>query len=405
MPGIVALAIAYVLSQFYRSFLAVLTPMLTEDLGASKTDLSMASGLWFVAFALMQFFVGVSLDRYGPRRTASLMLGICAGGGAVLFTVATAPWMMIVAMALIGIGCSPILMSAMFIFAKTFRPNLFAVAASWIMAVGMAGNVIGASPMAAAAEVFGWRGVMAALALITVACAFVLYLVVRDPPQEDGAAVSSGIAGYLEIARLSVLWPILPFLLLNNVISAGIRGLWSGPYLVDVHGADPITIGNVTLFMALAMVAGSLIYGPLDNVFRTRKWVVFFGNLFGIAACTFLAFRPQADIATVTVAFVVIGVAGGSFGVLMAHARSFFPSHLIGRGVTAMNFFGIGGVGLMQLATGAVVTSSTVPDDPTHAYGALFSFYAIAVGLALAIYLFSRDARPDRPQSRPTVAP
>jgi hypothetical protein len=42
MAGIAALAIAYVLSQFYRSFLAVLTPVLTAELGATKTDLSLA---------------------------------------------------------------------------------------------------------------------------------------------------------------------------------------------------------------------------------------------------------------------------------------------------------------------------------------------------------------------------
>ncbi|MFN3845299.1 MAG: MFS transporter, partial [Paracoccaceae bacterium] len=50
--GIAALVAAYVLSQFYRAFLAVLTPVLQSDLGASASDLAAASGLWFLAFAL-----------------------------------------------------------------------------------------------------------------------------------------------------------------------------------------------------------------------------------------------------------------------------------------------------------------------------------------------------------------
>jgi hypothetical protein len=41
MAGIATLAIAYVLSQFYRSFLAVLTPALTAELGATKAQLSL----------------------------------------------------------------------------------------------------------------------------------------------------------------------------------------------------------------------------------------------------------------------------------------------------------------------------------------------------------------------------
>ena len=107
MAGIAALALAYVLSQFYRSFLAVLAPALIQDLGATKADLSEASGAWFIAFALMQFFVGVSLDRFGPRLTAAVMLGVAGGGGALLFAAATAPWMITLAMVLIGIGCAP----------------------------------------------------------------------------------------------------------------------------------------------------------------------------------------------------------------------------------------------------------------------------------------------------------
>jgi len=45
--GIAALVLAYVLSQFYRSFLAVLTKILEADLGAGALDLSRASGAWY----------------------------------------------------------------------------------------------------------------------------------------------------------------------------------------------------------------------------------------------------------------------------------------------------------------------------------------------------------------------
>ena len=98
MAGIAALAVGYVLSQFYRSFMAVLTPALTAELGMTKAQLSVASGAWFIAFSLAQFVIGVSLDRYGPRRTASIMLAIGGAGGALLFSLATAPWMVIAAM-------------------------------------------------------------------------------------------------------------------------------------------------------------------------------------------------------------------------------------------------------------------------------------------------------------------
>jgi MFS family permease len=148
MAGLTALVVGYMLSQFYRAFLAVLSPSLIADLGATKADLSIASGAWFMAFALSQLFVGVWLDRYGPKRTTGLLLGICGGGGALLFAIATQPWMITLAMVLIGVGCAPILMAAMFIFAHTWPPARLAVLVSSTMGIGSLGNIIGASPLA-----------------------------------------------------------------------------------------------------------------------------------------------------------------------------------------------------------------------------------------------------------------
>ena len=394
MPGLAALAIAYVLSQFYRSFLAVLTPALIDELGATKAELSLASGAWFVAFALSQFVIGVSLDRYGPKRTAAVLLALGGGGGAFLFAMAAEPWAVTAAMTLIGIGCAPVLMASVFIFARTYSPARLAILISWMIGFGSLGNVVGASPLAAAAEAFGWRPVMAGLGLVTLATAAAILLFVNDPERHDGEQGDNGFAGYLELLKLRALWPILPLVGLNYAAAAGIRGLWAGPYLADVYGADALLIGQVTLFMALAMVAGNFIYGPLDNILGTRKWIAVVGNAIGLGALVWLALNPGAGLLADSVVFAVIGVCGASYGLLMAHARHFFPPHLIGRGVTLMNFFSIGGVAAMQFATGAVVTAGSVPGQPQAAYSSLFWFYAAMLGLSLLIYLAARDAKP-----------
>lgn len=399
MAGLAALAIAYVLSQFYRSFMAVLTPFLIDELGATKGDLSAASGAYFIAFAVSQFAIGVCLDRYGPKRTAAVLLALGGGGGALLFAGATQPWMVIAAMTLIGIGCAPVLMAAAFIFARMYSPARLAILVSWLVGFGSLGNVIGASPLAAAAEAFGWRIVMLALGGVTVVTALAVLLLLRDPERHDSDQLDSGFGAYIELLRLKVLWPILPIMALHSVAAVGIRGLWAGPYLADVYGADALMIGQVTLFMALAMVAGAFIYGPLDALFGTRKWVAFFGNLIGLVAVAVLAFYPHTDVFATTALFVIIGVTGAGYGLLMAHGRAYLPPHLTGRGMTLLNFFSIGGVGVMQFATGGVVTASTVPGDPVIAYEALFWFYVIMQGLGLIIYLLARDAKPEKRSS------
>ena len=397
MAGIAAMAIAYVLSQFFRSFMAVLTPALIADLGATKGDLSIASGAWFAAFALMQFVVGTSLDRYGPKRTAALISGIGCGGGALVFAAATKPWMVTLGMALIGAGCAPVLMAGMFIFARSFRPARLAVLTSWFIAFGSLGNVAGTTPLARAAEAHGWRPVVLVIGVVSIIVAIAIQLIVKDPPMaETGPRRGNGFAGYIEVARLRRLWPIIPLVGMNYAPMIGILGLWAGPFLTDVHGADALAIGRVTFFMALAVILGNFLYGPLDTLFGTRKWVAFFGNLGSALVLAWLAIWPQQGIAAITVALCLIAVFGTSFALLMAHARAFIPAHLTGRGITLLNFFSIGGVGVAQFLSGWVVESLARPDQPALAYSALFAFYAVLVVVALLIYLRMPDAPPER---------
>jgi hypothetical protein len=128
--GLVFLVAGYVLSQFYRAFLAVLTPILGAEIGATPGDLAVSSGIWFLIFAVMQVPVGEALDRIGPRLTASVLLGLGGGGGALVFALAGGPWAVHVAMALIGIGCSPVLMASYYIFARQFPAAQFATLAA-----------------------------------------------------------------------------------------------------------------------------------------------------------------------------------------------------------------------------------------------------------------------------------
>ena len=67
MIGLAALAFAYLLSQFYRTAIAVIARMVAADLNLDQAQLGALSSAWFIAFAAMQIPVGVLLDRYGPQ--------------------------------------------------------------------------------------------------------------------------------------------------------------------------------------------------------------------------------------------------------------------------------------------------------------------------------------------------
>ena len=180
--GIAALILAYVLSQFYRAFLAVMAPVLKADLGVSAADLASASGWWFLAFAAMQVPIGSLLDRIGPRLTTGALMAVGAVG-ALVFAKAAGALQLKLAMALIGIGCAPVLMASYFIFARQFSPAVFGTLAGLTIGIGSLGNVASALPLSAAVADFGWRETMLGLAAITGAVALVILVLVRDPPR------------------------------------------------------------------------------------------------------------------------------------------------------------------------------------------------------------------------------
>ena len=388
MPvAIAALMLGYVFSQFYRAFLAVLTPVLATDLGATPESLASASGWWFLAFAVMQLPVGWALDRIGPRRTASGLLLVAAAGAAV-FAMATGPVAVIWAMALIGAGCSAILMAGYYIFARQFSPAVFGTLAAVMVGVGSLGNLAASLPLSAAVAAFGWRGTLWVLAAVTALAALAIFALVRDPARVEGGAKGS----LLDLLKMPALWPVLIMMAAAYPPGAGLRGLWAGPWQADVFGADAATIGQVTLIMGLAMVAGTFAYGPLERVLGTRKWLNFGGNALALACLLGLMARVDQP-GWLTVALLAgVGFFGSSFPMVMAHGRAFLPPHLIGRGVTLINLFGIGAAGVMQLVTGRVYAA--VPADPVQApYEAVFLTYVVLVAVGLTVYLFSRDRR------------
>ena len=385
--GLILLCLAYVLSQFFRAFLAVLSSVLNRDLGAGPEDLAFASGLWFLSFALMQLPVGWALDRVGPRRTAALLLLVGGGGGAALFALATTPFHISMAMLLIGIGCSPVLMASYYIFAREYPAARFATLAALMLGVGSLGNLVASYPTALAAELIGWRGTLGLLAVASVVIAVGIYFTVRDPAPVDRSQKGS----LLDLLKMPVMWAILPLMFVNYAPSGGLRGLWIGPYLSDVFGLTTAQIGQATLLMGAAMIAGTFCYGPLDRILGTRKWVVFFGNLGGAIAMFALVMWIDTSVALSLALIAAVGFFGGSFPVIMAHGRSFVPPHLVGRGVTLMNLFGIGGVGVMQVVSGRIHESLS-GGAVTAPYVAIFGFLGGALLIGLAIYAFSRDS-------------
>jgi predicted MFS family arabinose efflux permease len=388
-----AAAFGYLLSQFYRSFLTVIVEQLMRDLAIGPKEFGALGSAWFFAFSLSQFPVGMALDRLGPRRTIAGMM-VFAVIGAFLFASAQTHTVAVMGMALIGVGCAPVLMGTLYFFAKTEAPARFAALGSVFLACGLIGSLVAATPLAVLVNAVGWRDAIRIVAVFTALVAAINFLVFRDPHSEPAPEGGSLFGDLVALMRLPAFWPILA---MSFAISGPVfteRSLWVGPFFGEVHGLDFIARGNAVLALAVAMTISAIVTGPIASLINNPKRVVLVANL--LCGLTFLALAllPAQSLTTALALVVMAGLFGVSYAVLIAHGRLFMPGHVIGRGITFINFVSIGGTGVTQLASGYAVDGMKKAGlAPAQVYGNLHLAFGIFLLAAVAVYVFA-PARP-----------
>lgn len=388
----ISLLSAYILSQFFRVFLSVIAIDLTRELGLNAADLGAVSAIWFATFALAQFPVGFLLDRFGPRRTVGGLLMVAVLGG-VWFALARSYTDCLFGMALIGIGCSPVLMGSLFVFGRSYPAERFAMMASLMIGLGSFGNLISSSPLAWGVAHVGWRWSLGFIVLLTGLSATFILTMLKDPPVIASSEPSSGLwQGLCRIIGIKGLWPLMPLTLISYAVIVATRSLWITPFFRDVHGSDLQELGLVALMMSVTMTIGALAYGPIERWSGSPRRTTLWGSFItAISFITMGVLGPESFV-TSLVCLGIAGAAGLTYGILMSHAKLFIPAEVLGRGITWLNFLFIAGAGVIQYGSGQLVQATLdLGTSPAAAFSKLFLLFGLILLASTAIYTRSTE--------------
>ncbi|GGJ31214.1 MFS transporter [Neoroseomonas lacus] len=359
--AILALTLGHVFSNAVRTLPAMAADVLQADLGVSADGLAALTGAFPAAFALTMLPVGVALDRFGVKPTALALLAIAAVGAA-LGAVATGPWSMLAAQLVLGVGCSGMLMCPMTYAAKNLPPQAFGLWGGVIQAFGNTGMLLSASPLALLVDHAGWRSGYVACAMLALGAALTVAVVVREvrvAPQarrsmlEDARDVvtlglSRDIRGPVVIAFASF------------AAVLGVRGLWGGPWLMEVKGLARVPAGNVLLACTIALIIGPAVAGMLERRFqRHRRGMLAAGQL-GAAAAIVLIVAGGAlgwGVAADALLLFAFGLLVSTQVICFALVRAAVPPERVGRALSAMNVSFFGGAAVLQAASGVAAAS------------------------------------------------
>ena len=391
---LLALTLLTGLSQFHRSALGVIAPELSADLALTPAMLGAANGMFFAAILVMQLPVGIALDRLGPRLVVA-GLSVIAVLGLVLQGLATDGTTLLVARALIGIGCAASFMSAVVLCARWYAGGDMTLALSRIFALSQIGILLAGAPLAWLAGWLGWREAFLISALLTGLAALAWWRLVQDDPPDKPAptrkpeSLMEALRGQFSIWRLPGLSRVLALHLVAYAAAATVIGLWAGPYLADVHGLDANARGRALAVMGLAMPIGLLLVGPLEKHFFPRAALITAGAALSALMLIGLALWPTPPL-PVALGLLVGLIFFSSYPVLLVtEARGLFPDHLVGRGATTVNMAQLVGSALLPLLVGMVIGFFPMVEAvrPEAAYRAGFAVLAGSLLLGLAGWL------------------
>ncbi|MGE3700983.1 MAG: MFS transporter [Hyphomicrobiaceae bacterium] len=399
---VTTLATAYVASHFFRASNVTIGLDLMRDLSIGPEALGGLTGAFFFGFAAMQIPCGFFFDRYGPRRTVVGMLVLATIGG-IVFTLALTWPILLTGRALMGAGFGVMLIGSMVVISRWFPPDRFSTLTAMVLSIGLLGNLAATTPLAWASEAVGWRAVFGAAIVFTALATIAVWMLVRDaPPGHPFLARTPEtprqmLQGLVEVLRNPHLPPILVLNFCSYACTFTVQGLWGGPFLREVYGLSPIEAGNVLFLAVIVYQIGMLVFGPLDRLLDTRKWIAIGGSLVIIFILAALALSPHPPIWVPIGAILGIGFFSASSTMVMTHGRGIFPDRLIGRGMATMNTSVMLGVACMQTFSGVVIGAFEPLASGARtgtAYRALFGVLSAVLMLAVAIYSRSQDVRP-----------
>jgi MFS family permease len=372
--ALLALACGHMLSTLLRTIPAISLDVMAADFATAPQTLASLTSIYHFAFAASQIPVGAAMDRFGVRPVSlSLLAGTIVG--ALASGLATGPEGFLFGQFLLGAATSGMLMCPMTLAAKQMSAARFGLWSGIILSIGNVGMLLSASPLAFVVELWGWRAGFWISAGFGAVVAIAVFLLVPKQPAAH-ADQSSPLSQMAEVLRIGLSRPLRGLIALSLVSLAAslvLRGLWGGPWLMEIKALGRIGAGNMLGLFTLALIAGPVLMGILDRTIGHRREVLAATHCFAALLLALMAagapHYPLSELLGVKAVpaqidgalFVLIGIAISTQPLLYGMTRQLVDAQNAGKALSAINLAFFLGTALMQSTTGVVAAIFGLP--------------------------------------------
>jgi flagellar motor switch/type III secretory pathway protein FliN/predicted MFS family arabinose efflux permease len=393
MAGFLPLAFGYFLSVLFQGMDPLVADDLVADLAIGKGTLGMLAAAFPLAFAICLLPSGIAIDRFGPRPVQSVMMGVTALG-ALIFSLSTGPFGLIMGRALLGAGAASALLAAMKAAVTWFPRERIGLVTGCLIVVAGLGALLMADPTALFVRAHGWRALFILLAALAALCAILTVLLVPAPATVAGDMPDQD-RGLPFVLRDSVFRRFAPLAAMVVGTVWAIQGQWLAGWLAAVSGVRLTNVITYVAVIAVGQTVGVLVWGALAD-WAVRKGLsaanVFVGAVALGVCIQLLAVGGIALPTSIVWGALVAGAATVlPFVVLLTH----FPRAYAARACASIGVLQYAATLFIQSTVGSVVASS---QTSATAYATAFMVLIAVQIAALAWFLFPRSKTRDGAQ-------
>ncbi|GAA1961164.1 MFS transporter [Agromyces allii] len=372
---------------------AVVSPAIQESAGLTLAQIGLAASIYTWVFALVQFFSGALLDRFGSRPLLAVAVALVAVG-AFLYAGTTDFATLALAQAVLAVGASFGFVGAGYIGGRWFAAARYGLMFGLVQAAASLGSAIGQPVILVLLDALSWQQLLLAFASFGLLLAILFAVIVRDPIVAETP---------VERPRINVITAILRdlghcFGMRDVVLSAVFAGaafgtmlavgtLW-GPRIMEARGASADFATALTALAWLGLAVGAPLVNVVSDRWRSRKAPAVAWLLLQAAAIALVIYLPVDSHGVAIALMFAVGLFSGvqMLGFTVA-GESVDGSH-IGSAAAIVN-----GVCFLVGGLLAVIPSMLMPADPVLAdyQAVLWSMPAVlVVGAAAASLLRGR---------------
>ena len=402
-------AFGYFLVFFHRMSTAVMAPDLSADFGLGPAQVGLFGSMYFYAYAMSQLPSGILADRWGARKTTSLFL-LIAGSAALLFGIANTFTVALGARFFVGLGVAFMYVPTLRLLADWFRADEYATYVGFMVAVGNSGALAASAPLAALMITMGWRSAIICIGFITILTAALLYIVVRNKPEEIGGINPNKdlLVNVEPIKQMSVSQVIKVLIRKYNFwtlailyfgwagILMSIQGLWSGPYLMNVYHLSKQEASSILMFIAIGAIIGCPLIGFFsDRVAITKKKLVMIGVLGTILTLVPLVFFIDTiPLGWMRVLMFMFGLFSYSNLLIWPNLKDNVEATMLGTASGFLNLFGFMGGAIFQQIMGIIIARAPMAGSylSTNGFKAAFLFCLVYLIFGLMVFSTQKEA-------------